>query len=1118
MDGESSSLELVLVDVGAVASLRRFLEQAPDAPIADVARTCARRWQAEGGNGEGRRPPLALVVQSAAALRTRLATVQARIESGTARIRDKTGSYFSATRELGPGTDGKLAFVFPGATSFYPDMLHELAIRFPVCREAFDELEEALAGGTFTPADFVFPPAPCYRHDADVFAAGGYAEAMVSTYSANAAVRRLFAALGIKPDGVTGFAGGDLSALAAGGYFGDFESPKGRPDRLEFLRDMYKLVDKTVGHAGLPKCVFLTVLSPRPEETAEILGTFPQDKVSVAFRQSPRQMLVALAPDIADDVQRSLVAIGVRGVRLPVDRPFNTPWCAPVLSSFRKFAAEWVRAKPSIPVYSCGSAAPLPEKPRKARDAAATQWVEAVRFEETVRRMHADGFRVFVEAGPRGLATSAIGEILRGEPHAALAADAMHRAGWPQLLHTVGALAALGAPVDPEPLFSGRRCRALDLDTPLSLEIRTDSEMRLHRGLPRLVLAAVPPSPASALGGASSSPAGEGGRRGRTRAAAAAAKERLQRQFDQGAAAPLISDADTVDQSPGVTLEISKEFTFSSSPLFSHAAVGSSQIAYSDTSLRGFTPLSIAAAAEIMAEVAQELVPNRRVVALDDLRLLRTVAFASGRLKLFVRAERTASSDPSVAVVKVLLRDERQEGTWTWPAMEATVLLAAERPMPKPVSIAPLRNPSNVNWTGLDIYPDRLYAGEMNRSIRRAALWDRVGLDYEVEMPSSAHAVKHTALPMWLVNPLLLAAVGDGFPLWRSRSPFGGASFSMPCRLRRLTLYRAAIPEGTRLNCYLRLTGVTPKTHVADIVVSSGDGNVVAELRGYEELVERVPVEFGRLLLAPVSAYLTRPLAADILGSPATPIASAMIVDVPYPIFERNEALWLKTVSQIVLHGAERRAFAEMPGAISRRTEWLFGRIAAKEAVRRFLYENYQARWTDADVYIWADGSGKPHALGAWQDRLSVHLDLAIAHTAQFVVAVVAANARVGVDVEQRGRALSEEFTHGVFGPDELELAANAVDAPAALVRFWCAKEAVSKALGTGIRYPPKELVVDGFMPDTGEMTVSLHGQWLEAFQMLRGRSVHVSSAVVRGHILASCFLPEQLFAFDREP
>ena len=213
-----------------------------------------------------------------------------------------------------------------------------------------------------------------------------------------------------------------------------------------------------------------------------------------------------------------------------------------------------------------------------------------------------------------------------------------------------------------------------------------------------------------------------------------------------------------------------------------------------------------------------------------------------------------------------------------------------------------------------------------------------------------------------------------------------------------------------------------------------------------------------------------------------------------------------------MLNKTERGDFADLSGSASRRTEWLFGRIAAKEAVRRFLQENYQARWCPADVQIWRDDSGKPHPIGSWKDFLGAPIDLAIAHTAQFVVAVVAANARVGVDVESRDRELSEEFTHGVFLPEELELAVRAVNAPSAVIRFWCAKEAVSKALGTGIRYSPRELVVESFQAETGEMTVALTGQWLEPFKQFKGRPISVSSTVVKGHVLASCFIPESLF------
>ena len=181
--------------------------------------------------------------------------------------------------------------------------------------------------------------------------------------------------------------------------------------------------------------------------------------------------------------------------------------------------------------------------------------------------------------------------------------------------------------------------------------------------------------------------------------------------------------------------------------------------------------------------------------------------------------------------------------------------------------------------------------------------------------------------------------------------------------------------------------------------------------------------------------------------------------------------------------------------------------------MRRFLKENYQARWSSADIQIWADDQGKPHAIGAWSDNIRVKLDLAISHTRDFVVAIVAANARVGVDVERASRDLSEEFTNGVFAREELELAAESSDAPSTLIRFWCAKEAVSKALGTGIRYSPRELVAESFDTATGDISIALGGQWLEAFKAFKGRPVRVKTTLMKGHVLASCFVPETFFA-----
>ena len=172
----------------------------------------------------------------------------------------------------------------------------------------------------------------------------------------------------------------------------------------------------------------------------------------------------------------------------------------------------------------------------------------------------------------------------------------------------------------------------------------------------------------------------------------------------------------------------------------------------------------------------------------------------------------------------------------------------------------------------------------------------------------------------------------------------------------------------------------------------------------------------------------------------------------------------------------------------------------------------HQARWSYADVQIWPNENGKPQAIGAWGDNLTSRLDVAIAHTSQFVIALAAANAKIGVDVESISRNLSEEFTHGVFSPEELELATKAANASQAIIRFWCAKEAVSKALGTGIRYSPKEMVVTDYLPESGNITMRLTGAWVDVFKNFTGRDIPVSTRVVKDHALAFSFIPASLF------
>jgi len=1098
------SAELVVVRaadepalVKEIERLVAYIDRVPDVSLADFAYTCL---DMRGGS------VLAVIADDILALRARLASAVRRLASGkSSRLRDKSGTYYFRDHLLGEGK-GKLAFVYPGVMGFYPDMLRDLAIESPVCRDAFDELEEALAGDAeFTPSSFVFPPAPYYRHDADVFKSGAYAQALVSTCAGCMALTRLLGVAGLKPDGVVGCAGGDLAAMMSSGAAG--AAPE-RAARIRAIRHIYQIVRKAVNHGGMPAVATYTLLTRRPEEMSAAVAGLPADKAFLALDFSPRQKTYAVLPEYEETFVAAVTAAGARAMKLALDRPFNTPLGESLVPAVRKFTDEWMRHEATCDVYSCAEAAPVPTRVRTARKETAQRWAKPARFEETVRRMYADGYRVFVEVGPRGLMTAAVEDTLRDVDHAAIALNSIHRRGIVQLMHAVGQLQAIGAELDISSYFESQGARKLDFDSPISPEVRKDAEMKLSRAFPKLTLL----SGADVLTGASvlAEPKGRGAKAA-ARAAAVAQRARRQRQFDFGAMNPLVSDADTITSSPGVMQEIVKEFRLSDLPFLGDYALGTSQLSYTDPDLKGLVTLSLSAAAEIMGEVASMVVPNRTVIRIDDLNCRRMVSFRRDALKLYVRAERISPNSPDESAVMVQIRDDSPNSAYTWPVMEATVVLADDLPPARPVSVSAHSKPRSVHWSGREIYPQRLCCGRRLRGIQFVETWSESGVDYEVTVPPLAGNVAFTRFPVWTVNPLLLEIVTSGFSLWRSHERFAGAC-SFPFRLRRLALAGSVLEEGSTLKCYLRLTGVTPKSQLCDISVTDGNGNELLSVSGWEELTERVPLEYRALVLQPAVNFLTQPVDKGLLGDPLTDVASACITDVPYSLFERNEELWLKTLSHIVLEADERRGFAEMTGSVPRRTEWLFGRIAAKEAVRRYLQDFCQARWASADVRIWADDSGKPHALGKWNDYLGVKLDIAIAHTAQFVVALAAANARVGVDVESLSRDLSEEFAAGVFTPEEQELAAQAANAAQTAIKFWCAKEAVSKALGTGIRYSPKEMVVREFLADTGLVRMRLEGAWVEAFKSFKGRDIDVTVRSVRDHALASCFIPSSLF------
>ena len=159
-------------------------------------------------------------------------------------------------------------------------------------------------------------------------------------------------------------------------------------------------------------------------------------------------------------VEQAIEILRRRGLiyeALSFDRPYHTPLFQAYAEGLeREFFSRLPIAAPRIDTYSCTTASRYPTDPAAIRELFIAHWVGPVLFRDTVKKMYADGVRVFVEVGPQGNLTAFVDDILRGEPHLAMPSNTARRSGITQLNHLVGVLAAYGTAMSLDDLYARR--------------------------------------------------------------------------------------------------------------------------------------------------------------------------------------------------------------------------------------------------------------------------------------------------------------------------------------------------------------------------------------------------------------------------------------------------------------------------------------------------------------------------------------------------------------------------------------------------------------------------------------------------------------------------------------
>lgn len=1103
--------------VDAARKLQAFLHGNPGVRLSSIARTLARDWSPD-------LLTLAIVASSTEELGKKLAYCMKKLaQPDCLRIQDRSGMFFFAERLAGPG---RLGFLFPGEGAQYTNMLRDLCMNFSEARQAFDDVDRAcaLAGDGFVPSEHIFPPGPADEESEELWDMEGAIEAVVS---ANTALVRVFQRLGIIPDAAVGHSSGEFIALEMAGAI----TFKDNDERIRRISEGYLLIKELTARQDIPEGILLTVGATEPE-TIEALLQQHEEKLLLAMANCPHQYVLCAKPELVDEVTEHLVGKGALVTPLPFSRPYHTPWYEPALEGLRTFFKGYTCSAPRLDLYSCATADLFPADAPGIEDLFVGQWARTVRFEDTIRAMYDRGIRIFVEVGPRGNLIAFVNDILRDEPHAAIPVNRTHRSSITQLHYALGLLAAHGVAMDPTYLYAHRGLELIDLgQTAEPAADRGKRKITFAPGSPVMkASAAITRKPSVAA--PSPKPGGSGTREAEppsrphvtrpSREAMLAYFDNMQRflaiqqDFSQqvlgGVATTLEAPAKEpspeapsalascpmlhrlAEHVPGEYLIALATYTLEEDTFLMDHTLGTNSVSITDSSLTGLPVMPLTMTLEIMAEAAAVLHPGMKVVGMKDVQASRWISFESGAFSVRVMA-RTKASGPQIEVhVEVREDKETDPHRGMRPSMaEAVVVLADTYP---PAPTAPpleLQEEKPSSWKEGAIYYDRLFHGPAFQAITSITRWAPNGMHGTLRIPSRKALFRTKTQPPFEVDPVLLDAIGAALGLWDAYEKVNG-TVMFPMRVEELKLFAPPLPEGTSLFLDLHLLRNDNETATADIYARDAQGSAYIVIKSWQDRVFRLTPVLHQMLLDSLDHYVSE---IQTFGNPDAlrkHLVCCVSSEIPVAVLESSHRIWQKMLAFNILDPVERAEWSRLEGSAKRKIHWLWGRAVAKDAVRRYLKGRHDLRMAAPDVRIETDEQGRAVATGPWNELIPENIEISVAHSDD-VMAAVAGEMQpgrfgLGVDVQVR-KTLSEEFLQGAFSAEDRALitaAAGPFDEWA--LRSWAAKEATGKALGTGMRFDPRDLVIQTIDSGTGTISIERKGNWAEQLPEHEGRRV----------------------------